>query len=234
MKSRTLLAFVALASIVVAAQDPIQLIRTFKEGDKDTFKLSVTAMLPIGSADINMVMSQTVKKVYENGDADIETKVSEMRMAFNGSEMPMPAGADAPATVQRMDKFGRPVGAETGGAGNGMMQQMNFLRYAGFFGEKPVTIGGSIEVEQKDEKAGTRTWGNVTFSKVENGIATVVSDLKMTTKQTGDKPMVMKFVSLVRTEDGKIDKIDGEITQLPANEQGMTVDSVKIQMERVK
>ncbi len=233
MKTRALLFVGCLAAAALAAQDPVSLSRTYKEGDKDNYKLAVTANMAIGSADISMNLMQTIKKVYENGDADVETQVTEMKMSFGGNEMPMPNN-NSPARSQRVDKFGRPVGASTGPGGNNMMDQMSFMRYAGFVGDKPVAVGATIDVDNKDEKAGSRTWGKVTLVKIESGIATVSSDLKQTNKQTGDKPMVMKFTSLVDMVSGKLDKVDGDITDLPSNDQGMTVDSVKLNMERIK
>ncbi len=237
MKTRALILLGCVAAAAFAAQDPISLVRNYKEGDKDTYKLAVTASLPIGAADINMTMLQSVKKVYENGDADIETQVSEMKMSFNGSEMPMPPADNTPAQSQRVDKYGRPVAnanaAAKSGAGN-MMEQMSFLRYAGFVGDKPIVVGATIDVDNKDEKAGTHTWGKITLLKVEGGVATVTSELKTTNKQTGDKPMNMKFTSLVETASGKINKVTGDITDLPSNEQGMTVESVKVDMQRIK
>lgn len=237
MKTRALILLGCVAAAAFAAQDPVSLVRNYKEGDKDTYKLAVTATMAIGSADINMTMLQTVKKVYENGDADIETLVNDMKMSFGGNEIPMPETTTNPAQSQRVDKFGRPVASNKpseAAGGNRMMEQMSFLRYAGFVGDKPIPVGSSIDVDSKDEKAGTHTWGKITLVKVESGIATVSSDLKTTNKQTGPKPMSMKFTSTVEMTSGKIEKVSGDITDLPSNDQGMTVDSVKVEMLRVK
>lgn len=239
MKFKALLFAGCLAVVAFAAQDPLNLTRTYKDGEKDTYKMAVTVSLPIGSADINLNMTQVVKKVFENGDADIETTVSDMRMSFGGNEIPAQAGAPAPqGRVQRYNKFGQPVGgsapAAAGDRGAAMMDQMSFLRYAMFTGEKPMAVGVPVDIDAKDEKAGTRTWGKITLVKIENGVATISSELKSTNKQTGEsKPMNLKFTSLVDTASSKLNKVDGTVTDLPANEQGMQVDSVKILMERV-
>jgi hypothetical protein len=45
--------------------------------------------------------------------------------------------------------------------------------------------------------------------------------------------MNLKFTSHVDTATSKLNKVDGKVTDLPANEQGMQIDSVTILMERV-
>jgi hypothetical protein len=44
--------------------------------------------------------------------------------------------------------------------------------------------------------------------------------------------MKIAMKSQVTVENGKLAKVNGDITNLPPNEQGMTVDSVKISMEK--
>lgn len=228
------LMLVAVAATAFAMQDEFLLTRNYKEGDKDTYKLAVTANMSLGSADINMLMNQTVKKVYETGEADIETQVAEMRMSFGGQEMPMP-NQDMPAMVQKFDKFGRPVGQPQGAGGGmagGMMSQMSFMRYAGFTGEKPLKVGETMKIDVKDEKEGSHTTGTVLLEKISEGVAFIVSNLEVKNKQTGDTPMKIAMKSQVLVASGKLHKVDGDITNLPDTGQGMTVDSVKLIMER--
>lgn len=228
------LMLVAVAATAFAMQDEFLLTRNYKEGDKDTYKLAVTANMSLGSADINMLMNQTVKKVYETGEADIETQVAEMRMSFGGQEMPMP-NQDMPAMVQKFDKFGRPVGQPQGAGGGmagGMMSQMSFMRYAGFTGEKPLKVGETMKIDVKDEKEGSHTTGTVLLEKISEGVAFIASNLEVKNKQTGDTPMKIAMKSQVLVASGKLHKVDGDITNLPDTGQGMTVDSVKLIMER--
>lgn len=232
MKLKALTLFVGLAVAALAVQDPLTLSRTYKEGEKDTYKMLISANLPIGTAEMSMNMTQTVKKVYDNGDADIETLVADMKLVFGGNEMPTGPNGSPPARTQRMDKFGRPVGTAEAGTG-GMMDQMSFMRYAMFTTDKALVAGSTIDVDEKNEKAGTHTWGKVKLEKIENGVATVQSDLQMTTKQTGDKAMNLKFTSQVETANAKLKKVDGQVTNLPAGDQGVQVDSVQISVERL-
>lgn len=224
----------ALVAVAFASQDPLTLARAYKEGEKDAYQMQITANLAIGTAEMSMNLTQTVKKVYENGDADIESLVSDMRLLFGGNEMPTGQNAPAPAQLQRFDKYGRLVPSEGASDQNrGMMAQMSFLRYAMFTTDKPMTPGTTVEVDEKDEKAGTRAWGKITLERVEDGVATILSDLQMTTKQTGEKPIAMKFKSQVETASSKLRKVTGDVTNLPANEQGMQIDSIQINVQRV-
>ncbi len=232
MKFRTVgLLVVAVAATAFAVQDQFQLLRKYKEGERDSYKMAVTATMALGAVDMTMNMHQTVKKVYENGDADIETQMADMRMSFGGQEMPAPT-ENMPAIVQKLDKMGRPVGQPQGQA-NPMMSQMSFMRYAGFTGDKALTVGTTIKVDEKDEKEGSHTTGTILLEKIEGGNAFITADLQVKNKQTGDSPMKVVMKSQIVTETGKIHKVDGTITNLPDSGQGMTVDEVKLTMERV-
>ncbi len=232
MKIKAVVHTLGFVAAAFAMQDAVTFARSYKEGDKDTFKLNVTASMSVGAAEVSMNMTQTVKKVYENGDADVESQVADMKVSFNGQEMPT-GGNEVPVNTQRVDKFGRSIGEAQGG--NQMMNQMSFMRYAGFMGDKPLKLGESVDVDTKDEKTGSRVFGTVKLDKLEAGVATVISNLKVTTKETGEtKPMKMNFVTLLDSATAKINKVSGDISELPAGDQGMTVDSVKLVMERNK
>lgn len=234
MRSRALIIAVGLVAASFAAQDSITLARTYKEGEKDNYKLALAVSMSLGSADVSMNMAQTIKKVYENGDADIETLVSDMHVMFGGNEVPSGSEAPKPRT-QRVDKFGKPVGAaEATGATKNMMEQMAFLRAAMIASDKPLVVGASVDVDRKEESNGTHTWGKVTLEKVEAGIATIQSDLQQTNKATGDKPMNLKFKTLVETASAKLIRVDGTVTNIPAGDGGMQIDSVVIKVERQK
>lgn len=225
------LMLVAVAATAFAVQDQFQLLRTYKEGDRDHYKMAVTATMAMGAVDMTMNMHQTVKKVYDNGDADIETQMADMKMSFGGQEMPAPT-QDIPAVVQKFDKLGRPVGQPQGQT-NPMMSQMSFMKYAGFTGDKPLKVGETLKVDAKDEKDSSHTTGTILLEKIEGGFAFITANLQVKNKQTGDNPMKIVMKSQIVTESGKLHKVDGDITNLPDSGQGMTVDQVKLTMERV-
>lgn len=231
-KFRTMgLMLVAVAATAFAMQDQFQLQRNYKEGERDSYKMAVTATMSLGAVDMTMNMHQTVKKVYENGDADIETQMADMKMSFGGQEMPAPT-ENMPAIVQKFDKLGRPVGQPQGQT-NPMMSQMSFMRYAGFTGDKALKIGETTKIDVKDEKDGSHTTGTILLEKIEGGTAFVTANLQVKNQQTGDNPMKIVMKSQIVTESGKLHKVDGDITNLPDSGQGLTVDQVKLTMERV-
>src|SRR5256885_714017 len=88
MKAKALIFALALSAAALAGQGTFRLTRSFKVGDTDIYKLHSTATMSVGDADISMKIDQTVKKVYDNGEADIENGMSDFQVIFNGSEIP--------------------------------------------------------------------------------------------------------------------------------------------------
>jgi len=231
MKTKALLFGIVLAAAAFAAQDAVKFERAFKEGDKDTFRMSAVATTPMGAAEMNMVMSQIVKKIYENGDADIESSVSEMKITFNGMELPEGAGPGAPKpTIQRVSKSGVPVSGRSGGG----MMGMDFTRYAGMMLDKPLEIGKVYPIEQKDEKnPNSKVEGTVKLDSVTEGVAKLITDLKVFSAQNQAKPMKVSLVSLIDVASSKPNKIDGTVSDLP-EQGGMPIEGVKFSMTRLK
>ena len=79
MKAKALIFAALIATTVYASQDSFKFFRTYKTGDKDAYSMEMKMQSPqLGELSMQMAMSQTVKKVYENGDADIETSIDSM------------------------------------------------------------------------------------------------------------------------------------------------------------
>ncbi len=55
----------------------------------------------MGTFEMNTTYAQTVKKVYENGDADIETTLGDTKMTLNGNELPAGPRAAWPRVPSR-------------------------------------------------------------------------------------------------------------------------------------
>src|SRR2546429_185820 len=112
MKAKLVLFTTLLAAGAMAHQGTFQILHTYKEGEKDTYKMNMDVTLgSMGDATVSMTLTQTIKKVYDNGDADIESKMADMHVLLGGNEVPN-AGADTPPSTQRFNKYGAPVGEE--------------------------------------------------------------------------------------------------------------------------
>ena len=217
-----------MAAAAFAAQDAIKFVRTYKEGDKDSYKLSMQMSMQGGSADMTMKMTSLVKKVYENGDADIESSVSDMKITFNGQTMSPPA---QPPTTTKVNKSGMPVAGSTA-RGRGMSG--DFLRYATFLGEKGIKVGETIDIDQAETAdSKTRIKGTLKLESLEEGVAKLIGKFDIWTPEAGDKPMKVASTSWVDVSTAKPNKVEGTISNVSAGP-GMELDAIQFTMERLK
>ncbi|MBX7132355.1 MAG: hypothetical protein K1X67_06730 [Fimbriimonadaceae bacterium] len=222
MKLKLLIAGLALATAAIA-QDTIDLTRLYKVGDVDKYKMDMKMVGQMGEVTVSLDLTQTIKKLYDNGDADIESQSGEVKIVAMGQNMNQPGG---PATTQRHNKLGQPVGVKGGG-------QMDFMRFATFIGDGKAKVGETVTIDYKDaENPKNTAKGTVKIDSLENGVAKILIDLDVTSPNTGDKPMKMKMTNWYDVAAHKPNKMVGKITNLP-QAGGMPMDSVDITMTRV-
>lgn len=225
MKIRALF-FTAVGALAMlaAAQDTIKLGRTYAVGQKDSYKWSMTMKGAMGEIVIDASMTQTIKKVYDNGDADIETNLTGMQIDAMGQKITPPS---TPPTTQRMTRFGQPVGAKAAGP-------TGFMSFATLMAEGELKVGQEVTVDRTDpDKPKNKVKGTFKLESLESGVAKIVGDLQLWNEQTGDKPMKMNVTSWVAAATGTADKVEGTITDLPI-QQGMALDQVTFSMTRTK
>lgn len=153
----------ALATVALAAQDPVSLKRDLKPG-KDAYTVKTVVkqvvQLPNGMGEqemtINTSMDQSIeiKSVGADGYAEIETVASNVKTEMDGPMAGMMGQAPPTGdikTTYKQDAFGRVKDMKVEGAPGGMgammdpssMAQMNSL----FVPEKPVAVGEEWKVE---------------------------------------------------------------------------------------
>lgn len=225
MKFKLLIAAMVLG-VTAFAQDTIDLTRIYKVGDADKYKMDMKMVGQMGEVTISLDLTQTIKKVYDNGDADIESQSGEVKIVAMGQNINQPGG---PASSQRHNKMGQPVGA---GKAKG---QMDFMRFATFIGEGKAKVGDTIAIDYKDpDNAKNTAKGSVKIDSVEAGVAKILVDLDVTTENTSaGKPMKMKMTSWYDVASHKPNKMVGKVTNLPETG-GMAMDSMDITMTRIK
>lgn len=216
MKAKLILATFALATAAFAA-DPVSFERTYHVGDKDVYSMNMSMSGQMKMA-IAMTSTQTVKKVYDNGDADIEVGTSDM--TFNGNAMPSTANR---TTTMRMTKYGVPVGNVGGGGG------MNFARYANFYGNGGLELGKTVNIDTDDKENGTKVHGTVLLEAQEGSLYRIVGHLDVTTKETGDQPIHVDSTSWVAA-GGKLDHSTSKITNIHMAQ--APIDSIDLTMTR--
>lgn len=228
MKVKNIFLGLALVAFAGATQGTFKFERVYKLNEKDTYKSKIDVVASMGEINVSMNIANTVKKVYDNGDADIETALSELKVSMGGQEMP--AGSSAPpAMSQRYSKFGESIGEMTGG--DEMTSQMNFFKYARLGVKEPMSVGQTIKISSKDEKKKEEVSGTVKFESLTNGIAALVTELDVK-KDGTEKPMHIKMTSSIDAASSKLEKVVGTVTGVPA--EGIDIDSLKFTMERNK
>jgi len=226
MKAKAILLTLGLVAAVFGAQQATTLQRTYKEGEKDSYKMHMDMTMSVGDANVSMVMNQTVKKVYDNGDADLETAFDDFHVMFGGNEVPAPA---PPATTERVNKFGLPVEAKKAEG----MGRMQFLRLNSAFAGKPLVVGQVITLDQADPKdPKSKVTGTAKVDSIENGIATITSDMNVFSA-AADTPMKVHMVGTFDTLSSKPVKMEGTATDVVSPQGAPPITSMKFTIERV-
>jgi hypothetical protein len=225
MKIRSILFAALFATAALASAQTFKPERKYVEGDKDTYTMKVNATTQMGDVQLSMDMYQTVKKLYENGDADIESNVSNLTLNVGGNEMHPPTGQQKP-TVTRFTKFGQPV--ETAATPrNGM----NFSRFGSYFGDKELKVGDVVTFDQKDEKnPKNHSAGTVKLLSIENDKAKLSLTVDNFIEGT-EKPMHIDGTVTVSATNGKLLRFEGKAKDLPGAG-GMSVSAADFVMEK--
>lgn len=228
MKTRFLILPLAISAIAMAAQDGFKNIRAWKEGEKDVTNMTMKMTTGMGEMTISMTNTQTTKKVYENGDADVETLISNMKMNMMGSDREMPS---SPATTTKYNKFGAPV-AVAGTAARGM--NFNFLDRARSFGDAELKLNVPYNIDWTDPKEPkSKVKGTATLIELTDTKATVKSDINVWTPESGTDSIHMISTSTVDRATGKSDKFEATVDKMPAAlTQGFQIDKMVISATR--
>ncbi len=229
MRVRSSLAFVIVAGLASAAPQALQFARTYVVGDSDSYHMQMK-MEGQMAMEMNMDMTQKVTKVYDNGDADIESTVTGGKMAMMGRDLPIPSGK---ATTARISKYG---GMVSGGPAGRSAMGMDFAKYARSLPKEGITVGQTINIDEagpEGEKVHLK--GSTKLESIDEGVAKLHTVLDMSSEKAPGTPMHMDFLTFVETASSKMKRVEGKITNLtgaagmPA---GMKIDSITMVMER--
>ncbi|HEY3780208.1 MAG TPA: hypothetical protein VGL56_03930 [Fimbriimonadaceae bacterium] len=224
MKAKAILLCLGLISIALGAQDSIRFSRHLTQGDTDNYKMHISGTMQQGDIDFTMKMQQLVAKVYDNGDADLTTTISDFHLTMGGNEMPIPA--PPPSTV-KVDKNGMPKEIPAGPQG-----RMQFLRYMSSLFDKDIKVGDTVNVNTTDPKdPKNKTTGTIKLDSVTDGMAKLTGDIT-TTMSDADAPAKVHMTMYVNVATSKMSKLEGTVDAMPVA-QGMSMSDVKISMERL-
>jgi hypothetical protein len=221
MKTRIILiALVAIAATVSPAQT-LNTARKYVEGASDAYTMKMTMNSSMGEVGMSMGMLQKIIKVYENGDADIESSTSDMVVNVGGQEIRPPS---TKAESMRFSKYGFPLTPKKGGG-------MDFSRFGSYFGEKELAIGETYTFDQVEkENPKNHAKGTAKLVSIENGKAKLAI-LVHSFKDKIEKPMHLEGTVIVDAATCKMLRFEGKATELPPMGGGMTVTSASFVIE---
>ena len=208
-------------------QESVRLQRTFRVGEADRYQAKLSLATEVGDVDIHLKTQQTVKSVSDNGEAELEGEILELKTMINGAEITGPANAANRKTTFKVDRFGVPTtSGGTGGFG------FSFLNFAGMVGDKPLIVGQKTPVTIQDPKEAKRkVIGDVLLESVKDGEAKLVSSWEVHLPEN-QKPLKIDMTSFVEVSSGKLKKASGTasgIASVNAN-----VQAIQFSIERVK
>jgi len=220
-----ILGMALLLSALASAQDSLSLARTYVAGDKDVFGASMKMDGPV-AVSITFKMTYEVKKVYDNGDGDIELKIYD-RVAEVGGQTAKQQ--DSPPTVTRTDKFGLPAKAS-----NPMgVEQPAFMNFLVYRSPSTMKVGEPVNVDEKmSDKAKTQVKGTAKLESITDGVAKVVTSVDITSEKS-KKPMHLDSIAYLDVKTAKLNRAESHLTNIDSEQmQGITSMTVVIEREK--
>lgn len=236
-----LTSFIALVALmgVPAGQDSFSFERAYVVGEKDVYSTKLSMESGLGSFDISMDRSERVAKVYPNGDADIETEISNLSVLMNGEPLQggTSGGAGPQKTSEKVDKYGRPSasgasrGGTTGASRRGGLGGAEFMRYMSLGEVKSIKVGETVSLDHADaQNPKTKVKGKATLVSIEAGVAKVQASIQVT-QEGSSKPVQATFTSFYDVATKKLNRTEGTLSDLPPMGQ-MTVEAMQIVITR--
>ncbi|MCH8274567.1 MAG: hypothetical protein IH851_07240 [Armatimonadetes bacterium] len=226
-----LVAVALLAALASALQDTVRLERVYKTGDMDSYSFALAMTTGGGSVDLSMKVTHIVKKVDEDGVADVEMQFADLAVVFNDQEMNPPA---PPSLTLRVTKHGLPVGQKLA-RGQGQSMNLVFLRYLSLVPDQAVKVGEKVDMNFTDpENSKTRVTGDFSVESVRRGEAKTVSHLEISVDGMG-QVMRMVRTAWFDVKTGKLKRAEGTVSNLAGGPEGLgAVDAIQFTYERAK
>ena len=184
--------------------------------------------LDTGQYDISILgkMSHEVKKVHENGEADIESKTYDIVITVMGQEQKQ---VPSDPRVVRYSKFGTPIEK---GVPKEKKQPvfMNFLTYRP---SVPLKVGETVKIDETlDDDTKTRVKGTSKLVSMTDGIAKIES--KLDVFENPKKPFHVQSIGYFDVKTAKLNRSESKLTNVePGQMPGMPpLQSITVVIER--
>ncbi len=211
------------------AQDVFSPARAYVLGEKDVYGLSMRLDAGQYMVSIAGKMNHTVKKVHTNGDADVQSQMTNMTLDILGQTSKEP---DGDVRVIRYNKFGAPVErpADT------KQKQPIFMNFLTYRTSMPMKIGETIQVDETlDDASKTQVKGTAKLESITDGVAKIASQLEII-ESKNKKPTKIASVGYFDVKTSKLNRSEAKLTDVDPNEmQGLPpISSITVVIEREK
>jgi len=222
MKATRSLVFVAslLGAVAVQTFHPGH---KFVVGDSDVYGVGVQAHTSAGEIDLSSDTTRKVVKVYDNGDADIETKVANLTVVIGGQPYPTP---EQPPNTTRVNKMGMAVSQAS------KSTALNFMQFGLYFGEQDLSVGQKNTFEHSDEKDPKNHYKASVKLLSRDGDKAKISVVVDSFTSHQDTPMHLEGTATVDAATNRLISFTGTAKNLPPMGGGVTVSSADFSMER--
>jgi hypothetical protein len=201
--------------------------RTYVIGERDIYAMSLRMDTNEYSVSILGKLSYEVKKLYENGDADLETKAYDMTINVLGQEMKQPGGD---VRVIRYNKFGAPI--ERGIPKD--RRQPIFMNFLIFRPSADMKVGDKVTIDETiDGDVKTSVKGTAKLESIQDGIAKVSASISVMEPNL-KKPTRIESVGYFDAKTSKLNRSESKLEDVePGEMPGMPpVKSITVVIER--
>jgi len=198
------------AMTLALAQDAFSPVRAYTVGDKDIYAIN---MKMDGGLDVSIVFKQSyvVKKVYENGDADLETKIYDRTMDIAGQTSKQP---DSDPVVTKYDKFFIPARITD----PSKPQQPAFMSFIAYRSTQIVKVGQVINIDEDlKDKLDTHVKGTSKLDSITDGIAKMITSVDIKNAKS-KKPMHLDSISYLDIKTSKLNRAESKVSNVESDE----------------
>lgn len=225
-----LLPIALVTAAIATAQDSVSLERKWKVGDSDKQRIGLAFATEMGDVVLVMMTEQKVAKTFENGDAELQLTITDLKVMFNGAEMPPQAPPAQPVTM-RLDNRGMPV-QQTTGQRRGLGGEI--LAFAYLTPDNPLKVGEVVEIAYASaENPKTKVKGTIKLESLTEGVAKLIGNYDIWTENTADEPMKVAMTNWFRVSDAKFVKSEGMFSNFRL-QPGMAPTAAQFTMERIE
>ncbi|HTQ09991.1 MAG TPA: hypothetical protein VMI31_07980 [Fimbriimonadaceae bacterium] len=210
------------ASLAIARAQTFHPRHKYVTGDSDTYAVTVKAQTTNGEIDVSSDTTRKVAKVYDNGDADIETSVKGLSITVGGQQFPAPEQAPTTTRVN-------PLGLAVAGPKS---RSLSFVQFGMYFGDQDLSVGQTNTFEHTDDaNKGNHYKATVKLVSLDAGKATIgVTADNWTAGQ--EAPMHLEGTAVVDATTDRLISFTGTAKNLPPMMGGITISSADFSMTR--